>query len=203
MAEHVLYIDCDRAKSVQGSANSGEKPLLKFVQGDTPHLKIYLLQGYDRIAAYTPIPTVGITLEVALGIRIGNDSEIYAAQYTWTPSADLSDPYFEATLALNTDEIDTLLAAADSALAYFEVKYFRDAVPTTVLSEQVKIWAAVIKADSVVPVAEPTPLSAEVANATYLARTVQGVIRLVSEDGLKQADLYLSNDGTFHVDPVT
>ena len=190
MAEHVLYIDCDRAKSVQGSANSGEKPLLKFVQGDTPHLKIYLLQGYDRIAAYTPIPTVGITLEVALGIRIGNDSEIYAAQYTWTPSADLSDPYFEAT-------------AADSALAYFEVKYFRDAVPTTVLSEQVKIWAAVIKADSVVPVAEPTPLSAEVANATYLARTVQGVIRLVSEDGLKQADLYLSNDGTFHVDPVT
>lgn len=202
MAEHTLYIDCDRAKSVMSASSSTDKVLPKFVQGDTIHFKLYLLQGFNRAAAYTPVPVLGLTIEMALGIRQGDESELYTAQYTWTASEDLADPYWEATLPMNTTEIDDLIDDAEFGLAFFEIKYFRDSLPTTVLSERVKIWAAVIKAGSVVPVATPTPLSAEVANATYLTRTVRGVIRLESEDGLKKADLYLANDGTFQVNPV-
>ncbi len=202
MAEHTLYIDCDRATAVRSATDSTAKALPKFVQGDTLLLRIYLLQGYSRSSEYTPVPTLDLTIQAALGIRVGNDTEYHTQQFTWTASADLADPYFEAEFPMSTAAITTLLGSDESAFSYFEVKYIRDGLPTTVLSEKVKVWAAVIKEGGLIEAAVPTPLSVEVANATYLQRTIRGVIRLVSEDGTKQADLYLDNDGTFHVDPV-
>ncbi len=203
MAEHTLYIDCDRATAVRSATDSTAKALPKFVQGDTILLRVYLLQDYSRSSDYTQVPTLDLTIQAALGTRVGDDTEYYTQQFTWTPSADLSNPYFEAAFPMSTAAITTLLGSDESAFAFFEVKYIRSGLPTTVLSEKVKVWAAVIKEGGLVEAAVPTPLSVEVGNATYLRRTIIGVVRLVSEDLSKQADLYLSNDGTFHVDPVT
>ncbi len=202
MAEHTLYIDCDRATAVRSATDSTAKALPKFVQGDTLLLRVYLLQDYSRSSEYTPVPTLDLTIQAALGIRVGNDTEYYTQQFTWTASADLADPYFEAEFPMSTAAITTLLASDESAYAYFEVKYIRAGLPTTVLSERVKVWAAVIKEGGLVEAAVPTPLSVEVANAMYLRRTITGAIRLVSEDGTKQADLYIDNDSTLHCDPV-
>jgi hypothetical protein len=202
MAEHTLYIDCDRATAVRSASDSTAKALPKFVQGDTLLLRVYLLQDFSRSSAYTQLPTLDLTLQAALGTRVGDETEYHTQQFTWTPSADLTDPYFEAEFPMSTAAITTLLGSEESAYAFFELKYIRAGLPTTVLSERVRVWAAVIKEGGLVEAAVPTPLSVEVANATYLRRTIQGVVRLVSEDGLKQADLYLDNDGTFHVDPV-
>jgi len=203
MAEHTLFIDCDRAAAVSSATDSTAKALPKFVQGDTMLLRVYLLQGFSRSSEYVPVPTLDLTIQAALGTRVGNATSYHTQQFTWTASEDLADPYFEAEFPMSTAAITTLLGSADSAFAYFEVKYIRDGLPTTVLSERVKVWAAVIKEGGLVEAAVPTPLSVEVANALYLRRTISGAIRLVSEDGLKQADLYIDNDGTFHVDPVT
>jgi hypothetical protein len=203
MAEHTLYIDCDRAVPVTSATDSTRKALPTFVQGDTIHLKLYLLQGYSRASSYTKNAVSGITIQAALGPRLGNSSELYTAAYSWTASTeDLSDPFWEATLPMNTDEIDDLLGSAGSAQAYFEIKYFRDALPTTCLSELVTIYAAVIKEESVVPVAEPTPLSAEVAAATY-QRLDQLILPTYAydQDSGKTVRLYIDDDGAFHADP--
>jgi hypothetical protein len=204
MAEHDLYIDCDRAAVVTSATDASRKELPKFVQGDTMLLRIFLLKGFSRTADYQQLPTEGLTLQVALGTRVGNATLYYTQQFTWTPSEDLANPYFEAELPMSTAAITTLLGSADSARAYFEIKYIRSGLPTTVLSEQVTIFAAVIKDGGFTEPTEPTPMSVEVANALYVKQSgFQGSLILISPDGTKQAELYYGDDGALHVDPIT
>ena len=53
-----------------------------------------LLAGFSRISSYTPVATAGITLQAALGLKVGNSSTIYTQAFTWTAGGDLADPYF-------------------------------------------------------------------------------------------------------------
>lgn len=200
MAEAELYIDCDRAKSVIGELDNTIKDLPRFVEGDSIKLRIYLLKGFDRTSEYTNIPTDGLTLQVALGARDG--SEIYASQYVWTESDDLSDPYFEALLPMNTEELADALTGETYIPALFEVKYVQDGVPTTVLQENVTVFQSLIDPDSVMPVATPTPLSAEAAGVTYVKKTHRGPIYLEAADGSHQVKLWVDTDGTFRATPV-
>src|ERR1051325_1508353 len=139
-----LWIDTDRNKAVGGLSDSSLAQLPAFVQGDSLNFRLRFLRGFSRLGDYTPIPVAGLTAEMALGTRIG-DETLYTQQFTWTASDDLADPYFYAVLPMNPPAITTLLGDEESALAWFEVKLLDGGLPRTVLSERVRIQASVIK----------------------------------------------------------
>jgi hypothetical protein len=204
VAVHHLFIDTDRGLPVMSATNSGIADLPLFVQQDTLNLRITLLTGFSRIADYTVIPVADLTLHVALGRKIGNATTYYTQQFTWTPSEDLADPFWEAALPMNTAAIDTLLgSSASKSTAYFEVRLIDGGLPRTVLSRAVTIHAAVIKDGGMSEPAEPTPLSVEAANVLFLKRDITGHIILRNEDDPTIAvDIYVDSDGTFHTDPL-
>jgi hypothetical protein len=198
VAEADIYIDCDRARVVTSDTDNTNKDLPRFVQGDTLNLRIYFLKSYNRASSYELFPTDGLTVQVALGDLAGED--LYAAQYSWTAT---DGDHFEGILEMNTAELDTALGS-ESVLSgvTFEVKYIRDGVPTTVLQETVKVYKALILEDSVVPVATPTPLSAEAADSTYVKIFHSGAIYLSDPDNPTAPMIKIWNDnGVFKADP--
>lgn len=207
MATIDLYIDTFNKKLVAGLLDSTTVSLPKFIQGDTPTLKIWLLTPIASAALSTPyayVPVSGVTIQAAIGTRVGNSTTYYTQQMTWTASTDLSDPHFTASFPMNTAAINTLLGATGvSTAAFFEVKMITSAVPTTIYSEGVTVQAAVIKDGGTTEPALGTPLSAEAATAAFLARTIRGAVTLESEDGTKSVSMYVGTDGTVHFDPLT
>jgi len=201
MSTHNLYIDIDRGEAVRSAANSSIASLPPFVQGDSLALKIWILTGYSQLAAYDRVPVAGITLQVALGTKVGNAATYYTQQFTWTASADLGSPYFSGTLPMATNEIDTLLGGDSSASAWLEIKMIQSAVPVTILSKQVIIQAAVIKPDTNTVPAPLTPLSAEAANASFIPRVHTGYWDLMNANG-KGIRIYCDEDGAFRSDPI-
>jgi hypothetical protein len=203
MAKHTIYIDTTTGDPVAGATDGSVTSLPPFVQGDTLSLRIYLLvREGGRLSDLTQIPVSGLTLQVALGTRVGSTTTYYTQQFTWTASTDLAQPYFEADLPMNTEAIDTLLGASSTANAWFEVKVIEDAVPRTVLQKEVSVKAAVIKDGGVVVPAGLTPLSAEYANAAFLTREFEGsfIIRnAVTGAGVM---IYVDEDGTFQADNI-
>jgi hypothetical protein len=199
MSFHRLYIDTDRSLPVAGVSDSSVVDLPAFVQEDSLNLRITLLAGFSRVSDFTPIPVSGITLEVALGRKIGNTSTLYTQQFTWTASDDLADPYFEATLPMNTGAIATLLGANAQADAYFEVKMLDGGLPRTVLSRLVKVQAAVIKDGGLEEPALPTPISAETCEALFLQRTIpcSSGNPVILQNGSVTMAVYVDTDGTF------
>lgn len=211
MAQIDLFIDTGASNAaaalVASMTDNTPATVPQLVQGDTPTLRIWLLvrtATYPSVAPlFTLVPTSGLSLEVAIGDKKGNTTKYYTQQFTWTanPSSDPALQYWTATLPLNTADITTLIGANSSAISTLEVKYLASALPTTVLSAPVTIQAAVIKAGALTVPAGQTAISAEEVNASFLKRTIQGAITLVSEDGTKSGVIYWDNDGTFHADP--
>jgi hypothetical protein len=195
-----LYIDIDNLQLVGGPSSPRRVGLPSFVQRDTGLIqRIQLLNNLSG-GVYAIVPTAGITLQVALGRKVGNATTYYTQQFTWTEGGTLSDPYFEANLPLNTPEIDTLLGASSSKSVVFEVKMIEGGLPKTILSKSVRIEASVIKDGGLQAVAVPTPISAEAANAIFLQRLViateDNPLVLGHTNG-KRTALYLDTDGTF------
>ncbi len=205
MSFHSIFIDTDRGVPVGGVSDSTIVDLPAFVQEDSLNLRITLLAGFSRLSDYTPIPVSGITLEVALGRKIGNTSTLYTQQFTWTASDDLADPYFAATLPMNTGAIATLLGSGAQADAYFEVKMLDGGLPRTVLSRLVKIQAAVIKDGGLEEPALPTPISAEACFAIFLQRTIpcSASNPVIFQNGSVTMALYVDTDGTFKTVQLT
>src|SRR5262245_41205839 len=102
MAFHHIFIDTDRNKAVVSASDTTFAALPTFVQEDNLTLRITFLSGFSRTASYSQIATAGITVEAALGRKIGNTSLLYTQQFSWTASDDLADPYFEAQFPMNT-----------------------------------------------------------------------------------------------------
>ena len=207
MAFHALFLDLDRSEPVVGVSNSSIAQLPAFVQEDSLPLRITLLTGFSRISNYIKVPVSGLTLEVALGAKIGNDSVLYTQQFTWTASTDLAQPYFEAVLPMNTNEIDDLLGENPSARAWFEVKVLDGGAPRTVLSKLVTVQAAVIKNGSIIAPALPTPLSAEAATAMFLQREIpctssNPLVLVNTNTGYKTA-IWPNDDGSLHSELLT
>ncbi len=205
MSFHRLFIDTDRNLPVGGVSDSSIVDLPAFVQEDSLNLRITLLSGFSRISDFTPIPVSGITLEVALGRKVGNTSLLYTQQFTWTPSDDLADPYFAATLPMNTGAIETLIGSAAQSQAYFEVKMLDGGLPRTVLSRLVTIQAAVIKDGGLEEPALPTPISAETCNALFLQRTIpcSAGNPVILQNGSVTMAVYVDTDGTFKTVQLT
>lgn len=195
MARLDLYIDCDSKESVVGTDNQDVKEIPFFVQGNTPLLRIRLRQNWSRSSGYESMPIDDLTLQVALWEA---SSGILSAQYVWT---QYDGDYFEAALALNTQELDTFLGSSTSKAAIFQVDYLRSGLPTTVLLQQVIVKATGIDLDSLVPVATPTPLSAEAAASMFVKRHDDQPIYLIGAD-LSEIKLWNDN-GTYKADNVT
>jgi hypothetical protein len=102
---------------------------------------------------------------------------------------------------MNTAAISTLLGSSSSAQAWFEVKLIEDALPTTILSKQVSVQAAVIKDGGVIVPAGLTPLSVEAANVIYLQREISGPIYLIDPDTGGKLRVW-NNAGTLQADEV-
>lgn len=206
MSFHRINIDTDRNEAVVSADDSSIAGLPTMTQEDSLNLRIALLSGFSRISSYTPIATAGVTLQVALGVKLGNVSTYYTQQFSWTASDDLADPYFEAVMPMNTQAIEDLLDDGATAQAWFEVKMLDGGLPRTVLSKLVRIHAAVIKDGGMSEPAEPTPLSVEAANVIFLKRlilcSVDNPVILENEvTGLKTA-VYTDEDGSFHADAI-
>lgn len=202
-----LYIDVEQLQPVRGFTDSTRVALPRFNQEDSLTFRVRLLKPNPASvldAPYIFIDNSGLTLEMALGTRVGNTTTYYTQQFSWTLSSNPGDPYFEGTLDLNTNAIATGLGSGSELSAWWEIKYVSSGVPTTVLQQSVQIHASVIKSGGMTTPISPTPLSAEVAAATYVAKSgLQGILYLISSDGLKKIALYCDTDGTFHADPVT
>jgi hypothetical protein len=201
MAQYSLYVDVVANQLVLSDQSNQQVDMPPLVQGDTPTFNIYLLNRNATYPVSNPFSiqsTAGLSLQVAIGTRVGNSTLYYTQQFAWT--ADAQNKYFTATLPLNTVAIDGLLNSASDASAWFEIKYLQNLVATTVLDKQVTIKASVIKAGALVVPPGQTPISAENANAVFLKRRIQGAIELVSPDGTRTAVLYVSNDGVCHFD---
>lgn len=176
MAQFDIYIDVT-TNTVIGGIGPGQTfsvPLPPFVEGDTPTFRIFLcIPTGNPISPYTLMPIGGLSLQAAIGDKIGNATNYYTNQFTWAPSTDPTNPnYFIATFPMNTAAITNLIGSASQASSTFEVKYIQGGVPTTVLSQSITVQAAVIKNGGVVVPPGLTPLSAEVANATFLKNPV-------------------------------
>lgn len=204
MAQFDIYIDTVSGEAVAGFSSTEIASLPPFVQGDTISLRIFLLartSTYPVVTPYSYISPAGLTLQAALGAKVGNATTYYATQFTWT--ADTVNNCFTAQLALNTTEITNLLSSSATASAYFEVKYIAGGLPTTVMEKAVTINAAVIKGGGTTPIPGQTPVSAEYCNATFLTRSVSGAIILTNPTTGGKMAIYLGDDGAFHAEPVS
>lgn len=204
MAQFDLFIDVVAGNLVQGLTNPGVINPPPIVEGDTPTWRIWLLQPTGNpIAPYVYIPTAGLSIQAALGDKIGNTTNYYTTQFTWAPSTDPNNPnYWIATMPFNTNAITTLIGSASSAQTTLEIKYISGGVPTTVYQKGVSVQAAVIKNNGVVLPPGLTPASMEYVNATFLKQTIVGPFFLVDPNTNKKVAIYLGDDNTLHVDPV-
>jgi hypothetical protein len=205
MARFDLYVDTYSGELVAGPANPALRAVPRLTQGDTVSLRIYLLERtttHPLGTPYTVASVSALSLKVALGPKNGTaGSALYTQQFTWAKAPD--NTYFFADLPLNTTAINTLIGAAESASAWFEIEYTQGGFPTTVLQKEVTINAEVIETGSIVVPSGQTAMTAEEAHALFLTRLVQGAIVLENEASGKQVVLYVDEDGAFHADPIT
>lgn len=198
-----LYIDTYSGELVSGPDNRRDGRLFKFVQGDAPLLHVYLLERtttYPDTNAYSIINNANLSLKAALGPKTGTaGSSLYTQQYTW--DKDSQNQYFYARLPLNTSAIATLIAAAASARAWFEIEYVEDGYATTVFQKEVDIHAEVLETAALVAPPGETVLTLEHANATFLKSENTGFIMVNPVSGLKY-HFYVGADGAPQFDPI-
>jgi hypothetical protein len=175
-----------------------------FIQEDTISFRVYLIQSNGPEAEPTRITTTGRDIQMAIGLKKANASTYYTQQFTWTPNSDLSDPYWEADLPMDTAAIRTLIGSAATASAWFSVKMFDGGEPLTVLMESVTLHANVIKDDGVTVPTGLTALTTTVAANTYqpLDELKLPTYAYDSETGMR-VRLYIDSSNVFHADPVT
>lgn len=195
-----LYIDTIRKESVIGQTNPLAAPFPPLVQGSTVPMRIYLMDSFTG-SSYSYIPVAGTTLEVALGRKRGNGGgTYYTQQFTWTPSSDLAQPFFEADFPMNTSGVDNALGSAASVFAYLEIKKITAGIPDTVLVKKVKIEATVIHDNVLVTPVGLTPTSAEAVAAGFVPRIgFNGELEFINETTGKGFAIYADADGAMQV----
>lgn len=204
MAQFDLYIDTVSGTLVTGPLNPTLATMPRLTQGDTISLRIYLLARtttYPLSSPFSVINNANLSLKVALGPKNGTaGSTLYTQQFTW--AKDAANQYFYADLPLNTTAINTLIGAAESATAWFEVEYTQNGFPTTVFQQSVTVHAEVIETGSITLPAGETALSVEVANATFLKPENNGFTLVNPTTGQRMA-VYLADDGSLRAELIS
>lgn len=176
MAQFTLYIDTYRNKLISGLNNSTivDPSSLPLFAGDTLSLNVYLLaplqiQNPSQFN-YEIVSTAGLQLFVYLddGTIEPVPENIYTQQIAWNTDPD--NQYFWANVPLNTENLSDLLNSGENggqqAQCWLKIGYIQNGLQTTVFSSRVTVMAGLPEVELVVPPGL-TPLSAEVANATY------------------------------------
>lgn len=172
-ASVALYIDTTTNTLIQSSQNQAivSASNLPLFFGDTIAMTVQLFTRITNAAAnvfpFQILSTAGLQLFLYLddGTIAGT---IYTQQITWT--ADPTNSFFSANLALNTAALQALVTATQpsGANCYLKIGYVQGGVQTTVLSQQVTINVG-LPSSAVAPVAPgQTALSTQIAAATYV-----------------------------------
>jgi hypothetical protein len=156
---------------------------LPLFYGDTLALKVYLLNKLESKTLadfpYEKLSTSGLAFFLYLTDGKASPT-IYTQQIVW--QTDANGLYFYANLALNTAALASLLGTATQASCWLKAGFTQAGLPITVLSKQVNISAGMPGASLDVP-AGLTPLSVEVANATYAPLIGCTGIQFISPSG--------------------
>jgi hypothetical protein len=203
MAQFNLYVDTYSGELVSGIANTTVTTLPRMTQGDTISLRIYLLERtatYPLSNPYAVINNASLSLKVAIGPKTGTaGSALYTQQFTW--AKDATNSYFYADLPLNTAGITTLIGAAESGIAWFEIEYTQGGYPTTALSKTLTIHAEVIETGTITVPPGQTAMTVEEADGRFLKNENTG-FTLVNQTTGAKVFAYLHDDGTVHFDPI-
>jgi hypothetical protein len=169
MVQINLYIDTTENILISGLNTSGsfDPNKIPFYYGDTVNLRVYLMDKlqvrFPSDFPYSIIPTTGLQLFLYLDDGTVGGT-IYTQQISW--ATDANSQYFYATLALNTAALATLLGVSTGKTCYLKIGYVQAGLQTTVFSQTINIGVGIPASGLVVPPGL-TPLSVEVANATY------------------------------------
>jgi hypothetical protein len=174
----------------------------KIYQGSKLSFRWYPIKP-SGLTDFVQVPVEGITLDVAIGPRAGAEAAL-ARQNSWTNSGQ---GYLEATLNLNTTEMNTAVGSADSLSSYFEIEmsYGGDARPT--YQEAITIISRVIGPAGAVslPTAAVEYLTAAQIRAEFVAfvnNAPGATIELTSPDGTRLRIMGCTNDGAAQDDIV-
>jgi len=197
-----LYIDTYSRGLVAGPSTVKAGVMPYFVQGDTFTLRVYLLK---RLTTWPDTPYAimnnsTLSLKAALGPKDGQTgSALYTQQFTWTQDAQFQ--YFYATFPMNTAGIASLLGTKASEKAWFEVKYYQDGVPTTVLQQQVDVHAEVIETVPLTVAAGDTAATLAYVQSAFVQKETQGFVLTNPNTGQKM-QIYLTDDGLLGQDII-
>jgi len=196
MALFPLFFDTVNKKLVRSEVDASEVTLPPLNQEDGLEIDLTVLR---RISNYAPFFSKLNIAGYSLRVSIGTAGVENAFQDTW--STKNGDTTFTGELNLATAAISAL---ANGTAQYLEITigngtlYYRGQFPT-------KIMKSVYLAGALTEPAGDTALGKSEANRNYVrksGRAGEG-FTLMSEDGLKTVIIYLHNDGSVRMEPIT
>ena len=195
-----LYNDVVQNKLVKGLNNAEAFSFddAGIYQGSNLTLRWYPLQPTgSTVSPYTLLSVTGLSLDVAIGARAGAES-ILARQNVWT---DSGNGYLEASLNLNTTELNTAIGTADSLATYFEIAMTESGATRTVYQEGINITSVVIGPGTAasLPSSAVEYLTAAQVRAEFVRwfnNPAGATIELTSPDGNSTRLMGVNDDGT-------
>ena len=179
MPQSDLFIDTALGRLVSSADNSSPvNQLPPLVRGTTQNFHITLLKPTGGLnPPYTAMPVAGQTIQMAVGVL--GAASLLTDQFVWTPSTDIGQPFFAATLPLNTPEIAAAFDAVDAGTilipATMQVDRIEAGITTNVLLIDVLIKNALILDAVAVSTPGRTLVYAETLRALLLNPSVDSI----------------------------
>jgi hypothetical protein len=200
-----LYIDVVRGEFVANRTNSSIASLPPLVRGTTQNFRVMLLNPTGEATGpnvYTPLAVAGQTIQMAIGIFGG--ASYLTSQFSWTGGTDLANPFFSASLSLNTANITSAIGSSKTLACSIQIDRVESGIPTNVILKDVIIKNAIIVPGTEISAPGRTLLYAETAATLFLTRTITGRVRFINDtDATKMNELFTDTDGSFQEQPVS
>jgi hypothetical protein len=195
-----LYNDVVNNRLVKGLTNAESFAFNSagIYQGSKLTLRWYPLQPTGSVTSpFTLLSVTGLSIDIAIGPRAGAES-ILARQNTWV---DSGNGYLEATLNLNTSELNTAIGTSDSLSTYFEIAMTESGSTRTVYQESISVTSVVIGPGTAasLPSAATEYLTAAQVRAEFVRffnNPNGATIELLSPDGTRSRLMGVNDDGT-------
>lgn len=206
MAGSILKLSIDRQNKKLISVNGSVGSMPDLFQSNIVTLQVQIFDptGPTSLSAPTIVDAGTYGLRASVGATpAGTTGEIPVAlqdTFTW----DATNKWFTADLALNTSGVDTLIGAAPSVLAYFELNLTIAGGRNTILQTTFNLRAVVDELAGTVP----TPTDQYLTKAECLALFAKYIndagrtITLTSPTTGKLIELGANDDGSFEADKI-
>jgi hypothetical protein len=203
-----LWNDIENNVLVLGLNNAGTVELnkRKIYQGSKLCLRWYPVKPTNNRTApfFVKVPLDGLTLDIGIGPRAGAEA-LLARQNVWAPNNQ--EGCLEATLNLNTSEMNNALGSSDSLSTYFEIVLSVNGDDRPVYQEAITVLPRVVgpAGSSNLPTAAVEYLTAAQIRAEFVRWTDNPpglALELTSPDGTRIRYLGVRNNGS-HSDETT